>query len=230
MVREILTERLEVALRARHWKAGRRLIDPMRQRRRPIGRPCMQTIQAMPRPSGALPSTGSGVTVCVLHHNRLGKLAELLASIPQTIDGNPVEVVIIDNASSMADARKEILAIAGERPLVRIIALAEPLPPAAAHNRGLAEARFETVLFSDDDNIFMPDGVQRLAHAVAQSEFDIVVSALDVFDDGSRSSASNCRSPDLSRRRACGRLVLQRLRRHRHGRATGQVPGPRRLP
>ena len=180
---ENLTGRIEAALRTS--LENRQLIDPPNAAAASDWPAIARAIQAIPRPAAPLPSTSSGVTVCILHHNRLGKLAELLETIPRAINGSPVEVVVVDNASGIPEVKKEILAIAGDRPLIRIIELIEPLPPAAAHNRALAEARFETVLFSDDDNIFMPGGVQSLTRAIAVSEFDIVVSALDVFDEGS---------------------------------------------
>lgn len=144
----------------------------------------VEAIQALPRPPATRPLPNLGITVCILHHNRMSKLAELLSSIPHDLDGNPVEVIVVDNASNVSGLRDKILAMGGERPFLQIIELAEPVPPSTAHNHGLAQARFETVLFSDDDNIFAPDGVHRLAGAVTQGGFDIVVSALDIFEDG----------------------------------------------
>jgi glycosyltransferase involved in cell wall biosynthesis len=61
--------------------------------------------------------------------------------------------------------------------------LAKSAPQAFVLNRGLAEARFETVLFLDDDNAYLPGGVAQLAQAVARGGFDIAVTALEIFDD-----------------------------------------------
>ncbi|MDB5580902.1 MAG: hypothetical protein JWR80_6078 [Bradyrhizobium sp.] len=124
------------------------------------------------------------VTVCVLHYNRLGLLRQALASIPRTIEGREVEVLVIDNASPIADVERAIREAAGDHPGLRILALTEPLPQAAACNRGLAEAGSEIVVFLDDDNLFLPDGLERLARAVSTCAHDIVVTSLDVFDDG----------------------------------------------
>lgn len=140
-------------------------------------------IQALPLPERATPRRG-GISICILHHNRLNKLSELLESIPLIIDGMPVEVIVVDNGSEIIDVRRKIVAAAAARPLLRIVELADPLPLATAHNRALAEASFETVIFSDDDNYFAVDGVRRLARALMEGDFDIVVSALDVFDEG----------------------------------------------
>ena len=136
-------------------------------------------IRALNRP--ALPV---GITVCVLHYNRLHALTGALASIPDVIGENPVEVLVLDNASDGTFIEDEIRALAGPRPHLRVIRLGKPVPQAFALNLGLAEARFDTVLFLDDDNAYLPGGVARLAQAVSKGGFDIAVTALEIFDDG----------------------------------------------
>ena len=132
-----------------------------------------------------------GITVCIVHFNRVMQLARALASIPDTVDGAPVEIIVLDNASAHPSIEEEIRSQAGERPHLRIIRLAKAVPQATALNMGLAQARFETVLFLDDDNYYLPSGVERLARAVANGGFDIVVTALDLFDDGASEQASS---------------------------------------
>lgn len=124
------------------------------------------------------------VTVCVLHYNRLDFLRQALASIPRAIEGRDVEILVIDNASPIADVERAIREAAGDRAGLRILALSEPLPQAAAYNRGMAEARSEIVVFLDDDNLFLADGLERLARAASTGAHDIVVTSLDIFDDG----------------------------------------------
>jgi glycosyltransferase involved in cell wall biosynthesis len=125
-----------------------------------------------------------GVTVCILHYNRLKHLADAIMSIPDEVDGHAVEILVLDNASDIPAVAEEIRRIAGPRRHLRIIGFETPLPQAAALNRGVREAQFETILFLDDDNHFTPDGVQRLARAIATDRLDIVVTPLDIFDDG----------------------------------------------
>ena len=140
-----------------------------------------------------VPSRPSGtqtVTVCVLHHNRLGFLRQALASIPSTVDGREVEVMVIDNASPIPGVEAAIRDAAGDRPGLRILPLAEPLPQTSAYNRGLAEARSEIVVFLDDDNFFLEGGLERLAQAASTGAHDIVVSSLDVFDDADGNARS----------------------------------------
>ncbi len=130
------------------------------------------------------PREADSVTVCVLHYNRLRFLRQALASIPRAIDGKEVEVIVIDNASPLPDIEHLIREIAGDRPGLRILGLKDPLPQSAAYNRGLAEARSDVVVFLDDDNMFIAGGLERLARAASTEAHDIVVSSLDVFDDG----------------------------------------------
>jgi hypothetical protein len=129
------------------------------------------------------PAPAGGITVCVLHYNRTAQLAKALESIPDVIDENPVEIIVLDNASELPFIEDEIRNQAGPRTHMRIVRLARSVPQASALNLGLAEARFETVLFLDDDNLYLPTGVARLARAVATSGFDIVVTTLEIFDN-----------------------------------------------
>ncbi len=136
-------------------------------------------LDTSPRRSGT-----DSVTVCVLHYNRLGFLRQALASIPHAIDGREVEILVIDNASPIPDVERAIREVAGDRAGLHVLALTEPLPQTAAYNRGMAEARSEIVVFLDDDNLFLGDGLERLARAASTGAHDIVVTSLDVFDDG----------------------------------------------
>ncbi|MCW5733922.1 MAG: glycosyltransferase family 2 protein [Enhydrobacter sp.] len=139
-----------------------------------------------------LPCTGDssplslerGATVCILHHNRLEYLADAIKSIPDEVDGQPIEILVLDNASDIESVAEEIRRIAGPRKSLRIVCFETSIPQAEALNRGIREAQFETVVILDDDNYFSPGGVHRLVRALANSRLDIVVTALDVFDDG----------------------------------------------
>lgn len=125
-----------------------------------------------------------GATVCILHHNRLEYLADAIKSIPDEVDGQTVEILVVDNASDIPSVAEEIRRIAGPRKSLRVVCLETSIPQAEALNRGILEAQFETILILDDDNYFSPGGVHRVIRAMANSRLDIVVTALDVFDDG----------------------------------------------
>lgn len=126
--------------------------------------------------------TVDGITVCILHHNRLPFLESALASIPDFVGNVPVEIIVLDNASDGHSIKEDIRRRAGARPHLRIIASPTSLPQATARNRSLAAARFDTVLFLDDDNAYTADGVARLAAAIGTRNFDIVVTPLEIFD------------------------------------------------
>lgn len=152
------------------------------------GRLVIELAQCSLRPASQAPPA-RGVTVCVVHFNRVVQLTRALASIPDSIDGTPVEIIVLDNASSHPSIEEEIRSRAGNRPHLRIVRLARAVPQATALNLGLAQASYETVLFLDDDNYYLPSGVERLARGVAAGGFDIVVTALDLFDDGDSEEA-----------------------------------------
>jgi hypothetical protein len=182
-----LADRLESALRDR--LSGR--FAAVCRNGQPMDWPMLiERIAALPLPPTAAAVPGAGVTVCVLHRNRLSYLAEALASIPNRIDGQQVELLVVDNASEIPFVEGEIQKLAGPRDLLRVIGYTSPVPQASALNRAVKEARFETVVFLDDDNCFTTSGVERIARAIAAGGFDIVVSALEVFDDGPRMAAT----------------------------------------
>ena len=133
------------------------------------------------------PSKGS-VSVCVLHYDRMALLERALSSIPETIDGRDVEIVVIDNATPMSGMKGRIEAVAGRRRLLRVLELPERLPQAAAYNLGLAAATGDVVAFLDDDNFYVRDGLSRLA--AAARAHDVVVSNLEIFDGHDATSSS----------------------------------------
>jgi hypothetical protein len=142
------------------------------------------------QPIRARRTSPMSVSVCVLHYNRLPLLERALSSIPETIDGRDVEVIVIDNATPMSGMKARIEAVAGQRRRLKIMDLRERLPQAAACNLGLAAAEGDVVAFLDDDNFYVRDGLARLAAAV--SAHDIVVTNLEIFD-GHEGTASSGR-------------------------------------
>jgi hypothetical protein len=123
-----------------------------------------------------------GVSVCVLHRNRLEELGSALRSIPDNIGRMPIELIVLDNCSEMPNVADEIRWRAGRRRYLRVIRFALPVSQPFALNRGLAESRYARVLFLDDDNTYVPGGLARLARAVEPGRFDIAVTPLDIFD------------------------------------------------
>lgn len=140
------------------------------------------------QPIRAKRTASVGISVCVLHYDRLPLLERALASIPETIDGRDVEVIVIDNATPLSGMKGRIEAVAGQRRRLKILDLKERLPQAAACNLGLAAAEGDVVAFLDDDNFYVRDGLARLA--AAASVHDVVVTNLEVFDNHEAAASS----------------------------------------
>ena len=83
-------------------------------------------------------------------------------------DGGP------DGSAAMAAA------FAAEDPRFRLIRQ-KNAGVAAARNRGLAEARGETVTFMDQDDALPPEALQTLADAMKQTGCDVVMGAFQTF-------------------------------------------------
>ncbi|GHF27245.1 glycosyltransferase family 2 protein [Streptomyces fumanus] len=92
------------------------------------------------------------VSVVVATRERAGRLARALDSLLD--QGHPdAEIVVVDNAPVTTETRDLV-----ERKYAdRVRYVSEPVPGlAAAHNRGLAVVRGETVAFTDDDVVADP--------------------------------------------------------------------------
>lgn len=140
------------------------------------------------QPIRAQQASRVNVSVCVLHYDRLALLERALSSIPETINGHDVEVIVIDNATPMSGMKGRIGAVTGSRRRLKILELRERLPQAAAYNLGLATAEGDVVAFLDDDNFYVRDGLARLA--AATSTHDVVVTNLEIFDGHVGSTSS----------------------------------------
>jgi GT2 family glycosyltransferase len=100
------------------------------------------------------------ISVVVPTRNRAQRLRALLASLAAQEIDEPVEVIVVDNAS---DDETQDLAAA-----VRTIRLAAPMGPAVARNAGWRAAAGELVVFTDDDCVAPPTWLTTLAAAHAR--------------------------------------------------------------
>jgi GT2 family glycosyltransferase len=100
--------------------------------------------------SPAVPSEAVSVVLCT--RDRPESLATAIASV-LALDFPAFEVVVVDNAS-VTDATKRVVAGISD-PRVRLIS--EPVPGLArARNRGVLEASYDIVAFTDDDVVVDP--------------------------------------------------------------------------
>lgn len=145
----------------------------------------IERIRGQPTRPPVLPVPAVGATVCILHFNRPEKLAHALASVPLSTPESPIELIVIDNASTLVGIETRLSGMIAGRADTRLLRLDEALPQAAAYNHGLAAASHEVVIFLDDDNVFQTDGVERLATGLRHGGFDILVTNLEVFEEQS---------------------------------------------
>lgn len=121
---------------------------------------------------------GAGVSAVVCTRNR----TELLTSALRTLRDaayDPLEILVVDNAPS-SDATKDlVLALSQKDPRVRYTC--EPVPGLSrARNRGLAEAQFDIVAFTDDDILIDPGWPAAIAAGFAADPATICVTGLVV--------------------------------------------------
>jgi glycosyltransferase involved in cell wall biosynthesis len=124
-----------------------------------------------PLPPLTFPPDTPLVSVIVTTHNRPVLLGVTLATIEaQTYPA--LEIVVVNDAGS------DVSDVVARFPRARLVEQPENRGPAAARNRGLAEARgtFAT-LFDDDDEMF-PDHIAALANALLRSGLDVAYGQL----------------------------------------------------
>jgi GT2 family glycosyltransferase len=134
--------------------------------------------EVMPQPR-ARPAVNAGsplVSVIVPTYNRERFLAQSLATIERQTYPN-LEIIVVNDGGS--DVREIVAA----SPRARLIDESENRGPAAARNRGLAEAQGDLIIFFDDDDEMFPDHVAVLADALERSGLDVAYGQmLNVLD------------------------------------------------
>jgi GT2 family glycosyltransferase len=119
-----------------------------------------------PRPRRAFAADAPLVSVIVTTYNRPELLAITLATIQAQTYPN-IEIIVVN------DAGRDVAAVVAGFSRARLLEQPANRGPAAARNRGLAEARGTyATLFDDDDEMF-PDHIAALAGALLQSGLDV---------------------------------------------------------
>lgn len=109
------------------------------------------------------------VTIVIVVYNRREPLREVLRRMTVDSDHEPVDVIVVDNASSDGSAAM----VREEFPEVRVIERDENIG-APAWNDGFTRATGDYVLILDDDCYLPPDGLRRAAEAADAHGADIV--------------------------------------------------------
>jgi len=131
--------------------------------------------------------SGEGVTVVICTKDRAESLRDCLRTL-QEVDYDPLEIIVVDNASSGTATRDAVTALARDDP--RILYVYEPRPGRTlALNHGLARARFEIVAFTDDDTLVDPGWLSAIAAGFAADPAAVCVTGLvatSALDTGSQ--------------------------------------------
>lgn len=129
----------------------------------------------------SMPSTAP-ISVIIPHHNRCQLIGAALASIQQqTI--KPAEILIVDDASDQ-DQRSRLSDYAG---IARIIYIDKNVGPAQARNVGMDAASGEFLAFLDDDDVWVPDKLERQWNILKQTpELAAVTSSFVAVYDGNK--------------------------------------------
>jgi GT2 family glycosyltransferase len=136
-----------------------------------------------PAMSPPLAGADPAVSVCIVTRDRPRLLERAWASLEaQSLAA--FETIVVDDASSEAEQAAVLARVrdAGnaKRP-VSVLCNTAPYYPAGARNRAAAAARGRHLVFLDDDNVVVRDGLARLLTAIERGGFDIVVSCLDAY-------------------------------------------------
>jgi GT2 family glycosyltransferase len=109
--------------------------------------------------------TGAGISVVVCTRNRPEVLRECL-QVLQGTSYEPAEFLVVDNAPS-GDATRQVVAdLARADPRIRYTCERRP-GLSRARNRGLAEAQYELIAFTDDDILVEPTWLSAMAAGFA---------------------------------------------------------------
>jgi glycosyltransferase involved in cell wall biosynthesis len=121
-----------------------------------------------------VPVSSTTLSVVICTHNRANDVIENVSALAPQIRNKPVEIIVIDSASNLVEARAldHLSELEGAQ-LIRLDRAGLSL----ARNTGMARARGIWVAFLDDDVIVKPDWVDAALRRIASSTDDIAIVA-----------------------------------------------------
>lgn len=127
------------------------------------------------------------VTAIIPAYNNGDTVTKAIDSVLQQ-DYDALEVVVVDDGST--DHTAEVLdALAAEEPRLKVVHQ-ENGGPAAARNRGLAEADGDYVIFVDADDAMIGNSIREMVKLMESEGLDLVISGMRwirISEDGRRS-------------------------------------------
>ncbi len=119
------------------------------------------------------------ISIVIPAHNRPAFLLEAIGSIAAQTYSN-YEVVVIDDGSTPPISRSALEEILGDRVVLYRHDSAQGVPK--AKNAGVNAARGEIILLLDDDDLLMPDSLERIFYAFSNyPEIDCLFLAVQPF-------------------------------------------------
>lgn len=145
-----------------------------------------QLLREIPETSTESTAPSPHITVCLVHHDRPGLLAQAIDSLRQQTYGH-FDVVLVDDGSRTTAAEQYLDSLEAEFEWRgwTIIRQANSYL-GAARNTAARNARGDYVLFMDDDNLAKPHELATFAQAVRSTNADILTTVSDIFssDEG----------------------------------------------
>lgn len=134
------------------------------------------------------------LSIVIVAYKSRDEIGACLHSLPQTLRGRTVEIVVVDNSSG-ADAVGEF--VRAQYPWVDYVAPGENLGFGRANNRGYARTRGEFVLFLNPDTVC---NAAALEHCIQRLEEDVEIGLISpklVMADGAMDLACRRSIPTL---------------------------------
>jgi len=158
-----LTVRARAAAKTMLADAVRRHIDADHCDGGPASPAGWAALVACPRRFAVHDRPGISITVCT--RDRTSQLRQSLGALRQ-VSYDPVEILIVDNAPRSDATRQLVTELAAADPRIRYVREDRP-GHSRARNRGVTEARFGIVAFTDDDTVVDPGWPTAIAAGFA---------------------------------------------------------------
>jgi len=121
------------------------------------------------------------VSVCICHHNRPEMLNDCLASVRAQTYCN-LEVILVDDGSTQPAARIFVDSLEQEfKDKGWTLVRQENRYLGGARNAAAQAAKGEYLFILDDDNLLIPDGVERAVRVAQNTNADIVTAVMAMF-------------------------------------------------